>query len=475
MNDYQNSDTFRLVKSLYKDEFGKPLELTAGQLEIFEAIAMKKNPRVHIMCHTRYGKSMTAGIAALTRVTTFAEKWAVVAGKKEKAAIIMGHMIQHIFDNDYTLAKFVPDKYDSLEEIRRYRNKNHLTFNVGKSPEGKTLLGEAFIGSAKDALGFGASNVLEDEGALIDDDDHSLVVRMLGDDPNKNFMAKIGNPFRRNHFLKSFQDPAYKKITVDCYESLKEGRISQAVIDENKPYLYFPVLYECKFPTASEVDESGWMYLLTDEDIKTAIERVSEPVGIPKLGHDVARGGRNYNAWVLRGDNFAKVLKKDHDPNLTSTGDTTINLMKENGIDPSNVFIDDTGVGGGETDYLKSKKVNINPVVLEASAENKSEYTNVRAELFAGREGVASWIKQYASLKDHKDWYEAALLRYKKDFTGKIKIESKDEMRKRGIESPDVIDALALTFAKPSRLTYHGVDPAVILAGGVKPYFPGVG
>ena len=36
---------------------------------------------------------------------------------------------------------------------------------------------------------------------------------------------------------------------------------------------------------------------------------------------------------------------------------------------------------------------------------------------------------------------------YKYTSTGKIKIESKDEMRKRGIKSPDKADALALTMA----------------------------
>ena len=36
---------------------------------------------------------------------------------------------------------------------------------------------------------------------------------------------------------------------------------------------------------------------------------------------------------------------------------------------------------------------------------------------------------------------------YKYTSTGKIKIESKEEMKKRGIKSPDRADALALTMA----------------------------
>jgi hypothetical protein len=471
MIDYRQSQTFQLVKSLYRDDYNNPLELTENELELFEAIAMKQHPRLHIMAFTRWGKSMTAGIAVLTRITTFPEKWAVVAGTKDKAGVIMGHIVQHIFDNEYTLSKFMPDKGESLEEIRRYRNKAHLTFKVGKDKEGRTLLGEVFIGSAKDALGKGAQNVIEDESALIDDNDHSFVVRMLGDDPNKNFLAKIGNPFQRNHFLKSFQDPAFKKITVDCYQGLKEGRISQAVIDENKPYSFFKILYECQFPSASEVDESGWMYLLTDEDIKTAIDRSLEIGGYWRLGLDVARGGRNYNAWVLRSDNFAKVLQKNQDNDLISVGDATINFMRDEGVDDTEVYIDDSGVGGGVSDYLKNRRAKVNPVNFGERASS-TEYLNMRAESYAGKDGVSSWIKQYAKLQDHKDWYELAQIRYKKDAGGKIKIEPKEDMRKRGIESPDVADALALTFAPVKKSVYYGIDPAEILEGGVKPYYP---
>lgn len=472
--DYRQSDTYKLVREFYRDERGNPLELTEGQLEIFDSIAKKKSPRVHIMCHTRYGKSMTAAVAVLTRVTTFPEKWAIVAGNKDKAGIIMGKVIEHLFDNDYVLSRFLPDSGDSIEEIRRYRNKNHLTFKISKTAEGKDLYGEIFIGSAKEALGQGSPNVIEDESSLIEDDDHSFVTRMLGDDPHMNFLCKIGNPFNRNHFLESYQDPAYQKIVIDCYRSLKEGRITQNTIDENRPYSFFKVLYECIFPSASEVDETGWMYLLLDEEIKSAIERKIQPRGLPRLGLDVARGGRNYNVWVKRWDNQAVILDKNHDDDLTSTGDHTINLMRENGVSQDRVFVDDTGVGGGVTDYLKSLGVRINPVNLGERSTDPA-CLNVRADVYAGKNGVSAWIKQGGSLIDNKGWYELTKIRYKKDSSGRTKIEPKEDMRKRGVESPDVADALALTFGSSKRREYHPPDLATILSGGVKPYIPGVG
>ena len=40
--------------------------------------------------------------------------------------------------------------------------------------------------------------------------------------------------------------------------------------------------------------------------------------------------------------------------------------------------------------------------------------------------------------------------------TGKIRVESKDEMRKRGIASPDIADAFCLTFASNAIVGVHG-------------------
>jgi len=482
------TETQALVARMYKDDAGRPIYLTGGQDDIFSAIAQKRAPRLHIMCHTRYGKSMSAGLAVLTRAASFPEKWAIIAGNKDKAGIIMSVVNAHIFDNDFTKSRFIPEKGDDWEEIRRFRNKNHITFKIADGQ-----YSEIFIGSAKDALGFGAPNILEDESALINDTDHSLVMRMLGDNPVDNFLCKIGNPFARNHFLASFHDPAYLKIVWDCYQSLKEGvRMTQQVIDENRRYVFFKILYECLFPSASEMDESGWMYLVTDVDIEAAQLRQVQPYGMRRLGHDVARGGRNYNAWVLRTDSHAEVVGKDLEADLIKTGDKTMELAKKYNVMASEIFIDDGGVGGGEVDYLASKGCKVTKVNFGSSAEKEAvevdnvlhpgstkkqaqtEYANARAEMYAGRDGMAVWLRSIGKLEPHADWSQLTQIRYRKNSSGMTVIEPKEDMRKRGVESPDVADALALTFAKVKNVVYHDIDPATILAGGVKPFFPGM-
>lgn len=451
----------KMVRSMYKDEQGNPIDLTDGQLDIFISIAQKPHSRVHTMCFTRYGKSLTTALGVLTRASTYPEKWAIVAGTKDKAKVIMNYVNAHIFDNDFTAGRFRMEKGDSAEAIRRHRNKNHITFDVGNK-----LIGEVFIASAKEALGLGAPNVVEDESALIDDNEHALVMRMLGDNPENNFMMKIGNPFNRNHFLKSYMDPKYHKINVDCYRGMREGRFTTEMLEEAKEFSYFGVLYENQFPSAESVDEKGWSYLITEKEIDIASGRQMEPHGILRLGLDVARGGGNFNVWTIRRDNWAKVVKKDADNDLMSVVGKTIEIIEEHHIKPEEVYIDDTGVGGGVVDRLHEKGYAVVGVKLGEKAQDSKEYINCRAELYAGKEGVANWIKRTGHLVPNKDWIELTRIRYKKDSNGRTKIEPKADIRKRGEESPDVADSLMLTFYEGGEGTYTPADPKAILEGG---------
>lgn len=472
--------TQQLVYEMYKDQGGWPIELTPGQDYLFKTIFGKTNPRVHIMNHTRYGKSLVVALAVLTRCTAFPEKWAIIAGEKEKAKIIMGYIIQHIFDNPRIAEKFQPEKGESVDDIRRHKSKNHITFviNPEESDPTKRLMSEITIGSAKEALGYGAPNVVEDEAALIDDDDHALVMRMLGDDPTKNFLVKIGNPFRRNHFLRSFKDARYKKIVIDCYRSLIDGRITQSLIDEMKQEAFFSVLYECKFPRENEIDEKGYMQLLLQEDLVIAQQRKVEPAGLPRLGVDVAKGGRNYNAYVLRGDNYAQLLGKDSEENSVKIANKLITYMNQYGIQGNAIFIDDTGVGHGVSSVMKEKGIRINAVNFGDKATDE-KFLNKRAEVYAGEYGVMTWIKQGAQLLPSDEWKELLRIRYRKNVSNKTQIEPKEEMIKRGVQSPDVADALALTFAKVKITSYTNINTAVpAYPGGTQyggvPKYPGM-
>jgi hypothetical protein len=73
-------------------------------------------------------------------------------------------------------------------------------------------------------------------------------------------------------------------------------------------------------------------------------------------------------------------------------------------------------------------------------------YTNLRAELWFKMRG---WLEQRGSKLPNDDQLIAELtaIRYSFASNGKMKAESKDEMRRRGLSSPDLADAVCLTLA----------------------------
>ena len=446
-------DMKELVRKIFKNSQGQPFEMTDGQAIMFAVIYKKKHPRIHIETHTRYGKSDIVSMAVLARVATYPEKWAIVAEKKDKAAIIMGYTIGHIFDSEYTRAKFVMDPGESEENIRRYRNKDRINFKIGGG-----MLGELFICSAKDALGWGAPNVVEDESAKVPGTEHALVMRMLGDQP-ENFLVKVGNPWPEDHFIKSFKDPEYKKVIIDYRIGIREGRLNPAYIDEMRKQPFFDVLYECKFPKEGIVDEKGWIPLMTRDQVINAMVREAQGFGVKKLGCDVAGGGRNFSVLVQRHTNVAKVTLKNQDPDTMNLAEAIINKKTIESIWPEDIFIDMVGIGKGCYDILRRTKetaavYGIDGAERPTTTQDEAKFVNLRAELCWK---MREWILGGGKLLEEgdfetSDWLELAKIKYKSKLhktKSKLIIMKKEDMLKEGIQSPDIADALSMTFRTP--------------------------
>jgi len=434
-----------IVRKLYRNDKGEPFELTDGQAEIFDAIFKRKYNRNHCETHTRYGKSETVSMAVLTRAATFPEKWAVVAGNEIKAQIIMNAVIKHIFDNEYTKGRFILDKGESEEKIRRFRNKKRINFKIGKK-----LLGEIFIATASEAMGLGAPNVIEDESALVKDKDHALVMRMLGDQTD-NFLFKIGNPWESEHFTKSKEDPSYHKIRIDYKQGLIEGRITQEFVDEMRQQPFFGVLYECITPKSDTTDERGWIPLLIRKDIENAFIEQASGFGINKLGVDVAGGGRNFSVICQRFTNYARKIHKSNDPDTMNLAERVINIKIAEKVRNQDVFTDNLGIGKGLYDVLSREKHTlgihgVNAAKTPTNDVNKEKFINLRAEMYwKARE----WIMKGGKLLKDDDWYQLTKVKYRvklEGSKGKMQIMSKEDMLKEGVLSPDLADAFAMTF-----------------------------
>lgn len=118
---------------------------------------------------------------------------------------------------------------------------------------------------------------------------------------------------------------------------------------------------------------------------------------------------------------------------------------------PVRVFVDKIGVGAGTVDRLHELgwTDQVIGVAGSASTSDKERWFNKRAECWdLMREAIED---EPHSLIDSDD-QEADLVapKYERDVSGqRLKIESKESMRKRKVRSPDNADAYALTYAYP--------------------------
>jgi hypothetical protein len=417
---------------------------TPHQYEIIQQIIYKEHNRVQCIAVTQYGKSLAVACALIIDAAVKGEKWAIVAPNADKAGIIMGYVIEHLFDSPMFTSQLMYEL--PIEQLKKERNKSRITFKNG---------GEVRIYSAdaknrqnviKSLTGFGSKNVVLDESSLIPNDLYAMVKRMLGGHKD-NFLFEIGNPFQRNHFLRTWQGGQYHRIYIDYLVALKEGRFTPEYIEEMKGEAFFDILYGCVFPAESEILEGGWRHIISRAEIEKAMTSEWNPEGRGRLGVDIAGGGADYTVVTVKFDNIARIVAKWKDKDIMAQIPIIEKIMHDYNIDDVMVFIDDTAIGQGLTNRMQEMGYAVNGVRLGNSATDNAKYVNVRTENhWLG----SQWIKQGGKIyiNEYSDeMYEFSFVNYKEDTTSKLKLEPKQEMMTReGIKSPDVLDSFILAF-----------------------------
>jgi|SRR5690554_1479363 len=113
---------------------------------------------------------------------------------------------------------------------------------------------------------------------------------------------------------------------------------------------------------------------------------------------------------------------------------------------PSVINVDVIGIGSGVVDRLNELGLPVKGVNVAESASACEQYNRLRDELwFLGRE----WLEaRDCRLADDDELIgELVTTKFQILSSGKIKVESKDELKKRGVASPNRADAWLLTFA----------------------------
>jgi hypothetical protein len=442
---------------------------TYTQLLIVYCIAYRAYARIILILPTQYGKSLAVSIGVLLRVSTHNEKWAIIAPTEDKARIIMDYIVEHVFDSQFFINKL--EYSGTKEKLKQERSKTRITFRGGGEVRVYTANANNQQQVKKALMGFGSPNIVLDESSQIPDDLYSTVKRMLGGSEGTEggtCLIEIGNPFFRNHFWRMWNSKRYVKVFVDYLMALKEGRYTNDYIEEMKDEAFFDVLYECKFPEQADAP-AGYTPLISlamldnaliDQDLPLGHKENGDLIDTPILGIDPNHGGKNKTVMVVRYPltGFAKVvLKRDYAEykGKDITGEQLADaekIIRDYEIDDYCTGVD-AGNGGGLADALTGKGYLIQEIMFGGKPDDNVRYANKKAELYVG--GLRKWIrKENGKLvrpsNDDKDngFLELKEINYKETTTSKVLMESKDDLAKRSVESPDTGDALALTFMK---------------------------
>jgi len=122
---------------------------------------------------------------------------------------------------------------------------------------------------------------------------------------------------------------------------------------------------------------------------------------------------------------------------------------------PKEILVDSIGVGSGVVDRLRELNLPVRGVNVAESPSMGDTYLNLRSELWFK---AKAWFEDRSCKLPKNDQLIAELtgIRYSFTSSGKMKAESKDEMRKRGLASPDLADAFCLTMASDAATALSG-------------------
>jgi len=324
--------------------------------------------------------------------------------------------------------------------------------------------------------------VIVDEASGLPDEIYEAVDTLSAGGEYRELL--IGNPIRpEGKFYRAFQNPelGYNRISIAVDET--PNWTGEDVPDEVRRVLVQPERVE-KWAVDWGRDSPAYVARVRAEFPEEDATRVLVPLawaeaaqrreegdaeGDVQVGVDVARYGEDRTAIGRRKGRVLRSLRSY--PGDTSgpqvagyaRAEAEAALAEDGG--PVVVVIDETGVGGPVLDMLQADAANADiryeGLHFGAAALDAEHFLNRRAEIYWHmrlllQEGGMEPDMVIAAEGDAVQRFISQVSAMRYDYSGavKLRIEKKDDMKKRGMPSPDEADAVVLAFApvKTSRL-----------------------
>lgn len=327
----------------------------------------------------------------------------------------------------------------------------------------KTWRGDATTWSENNTTAFqGLHNkgrrliLIFDEASEIADKVWEVAEGAMTDENTEIMWLVFGNPtINTGRFRECFAGGRFarrwiqRQIDARTVEGTNKAEIAKAVEDWGEDHDFVRVRYKGEFP------RGGSMQFIDGDVVAAAAARPAECYLRQALilGVDCARFGDDQSVIYFRrgldGKSKAPLKFRGLDT-MTFAGKVAEIAIKENA---QAVFVDEGGLGAGVVDRLLQMRIR---GVIGINFGGKADRTlmgegfpataDKAAEMWAS---MREWLRTGAIPDDPELKSDLTARQYGFDVHNAIRLESKADMKKRGLASPDVADALALTFAYP--------------------------
>lgn len=307
-----------------------------------------------------------------------------------------------------------------------------------------------------------------DEGSGIHDKVWEVAEGALTDEDTEIIWLALGNPtLPSGRFFECFgrRKARWNHLQIDSrtVPGTNKVQIQKWIDDYGEDHDFVRVRVRGMFP------RSGSMQLIPTDIIEAACKRdPSSHITDPLIGAaDIARFGDDQT--VIR---FRRGLDARSIPPVKLRGADTMQvagriaaLHREHKV--TMWFIDETGIGAGVVDRLRQLHIPVIGVNFGARADRRDigheRAFNKAAEIWlALREGLKAGL---AIDDDPELRSDLEGRQYGYNAKNETQLESKDDMKERGLSSPDDGDALALTYAHPVQPLPTGHDGAPLQGG----------
>ncbi|MEC9347339.1 MAG: terminase [Pseudomonadota bacterium] len=284
-----------------------------------------------------------------------------------------------------------------------------------------------------------------DEASAIPDPVWEVSEGSLTDRDTEIIWAVFGNPTQTTgRFRECFGRRRHRWLTrqVDSRVSrlTSHRQIERWIADYGEDSDFVRVRVKGEFP------RTGSRQFISPGLVEGARGRMVEPErNAPRvMGVDVARFGDDQSVILVRRAGLIEgEIERFRGLDLMALAGHVAARIRA--TEPDAVFVDGAGVGGGVVDRLRQLGLRVHDVNGGEAARKPRDYANRRAEMW---DRMRQWLKEGHLPEDPALVIDLVGPEYGFDNRGRILLERKEDMKRRGLASPDAADALALTFAE---------------------------